>query len=235
MEQYNMRANFYPVKEPINGFIGSADLTVSNIIRLKGIAVFQNREDNGHHIQFPGFDGGDGMKSHITPHSPEAFQQMMGVIEKAISAEDHFGHVAGKQKAFLSVSGKAVNEPFADGRYDLKVADLFTVHNITSQKVAFTKDGKEESFIAVRVPSLPPYEKGGEKIYPPMIKGLKSTYEVEGKTQQTDYAQIIQALVISERKKILGKPPLEAQVQDAAGKAAQGAPAKDAPAPEAQR
>lgn len=231
MEQYNMRANFYPAKEPVNGFIGSADLAVSNIIRLKGIAVFE-KEDGSHNIQFPGF-GENG--SYVVPASKEAYAQMLDVVEKAIADEKHFGHTAGKMYVPLSVSGKVVDKPYADGRFSLQLGDVCTIHGLTTQQVSYQKDGKEASFIAVRVPNLPPYEKDGEKVYPPIFKGLKSTYEVEGKQKETDYAQVIQAMVISERKKILSKPPLENQMEDAAAKATQSAPGQEAPAMEAQR
>ena len=232
MEQYNMRANFFPAREPINGFIGSANLAISNVIRLNGIAVFE-KESGGHHIQFPGF-GENG--SYVVPNSKEAFAQILDVIEKAVADnEKHFGHVAGKMKVPLSVSGKAVNEPYADGRYSLAVGDICNVYGITTQVVPYEKEGKESSFVAVRVPNLPPYEKDGEKVFPPVFKGLKSHYEVDGKEKETDYAQLIQAMVISERKKILSKPPLENQMDTAAQKAAHAEPGKDAPAQEPQR
>lgn len=236
MEQYNMRANFYPLNEPIHGFIGSADLAISNIIKLKGISVFNNKEGDGHHIQFPGFGEGENAKSFVIPSSPEAFAQFMDVIEKAIADENHFGHVAGKRKAFLTVTGRTVDEPYADGRYSLQVADLCTIHGITTEKVEYSKDGKDASFISVRVPSLKPYEKDGVTVYPPIFKGLKSTYEVDGQPKETDYAQVIQALVIAERKKLLEKQPLENQVDAASQKAGQTpVPANDAPEKETQR
>lgn len=236
MEQYNMRANFYPVKEPINGFIGSADLAISNIIRLRGIAVFEDKDGKGgHHIQFPGFGEGDAFKSYVIPHSPEAHAQILDVVEKAIAAEDHFGHVAGKRKAFLTVEGRAVDEPHADGRYALQVADILTVHGITTNEIPLNRDGKESTFIAVNVPNLPPYEKDGEKVYPPIFKGLKSTWEKDGKPASMDYAQFIRHLVIAERQKVLGKEPLDQQVGNAEKKAKEGVSGKDAPAKEVQR
>lgn len=231
MEQYNMRANFYPVNEPINGFIGSADLTISNIIRIKGVAVFE-KDDGSHHIQFPGF--GDTGR-YVVPSSKESFAQMLDVIEKAIADEKHFGHVSGKMHVPLSVSGKAVNEPYADGRYSLAVGDICNIYGITTQEVPYEKDGKESSFVAVRVPNLPPYEKDGDKVFPPVFKGLKSHYEVDGKEKETDFAQVIQAMIISERKKILSKSPLENQVENAAQKAAHAELQKDEPVQETQR
>ena len=232
MEQYNMRSNFYPAKEPINGYIGHADLMISNIIRLNGIAVFENGDKPGHHIQFPGF-GDNG--SYVVPHSAEAYAQMLDVVEKAIANKKHFALVTGKRNPQLSVSGQAVDEPYADGRFALDVGDICTIHGITTQVVPYAKDGKESSFISVRVPSLPPYEKDGDMKYPPVFKGLKSTYTVKGEEKHTDYAQLIQAMVISERKKVLAKAPLENQMGDAAQKAGQAAPGKEAPVQEAQR
>lgn len=232
MEQYNMRANFYPVQEPKNGFIGRADLFISNIIRIKGISVFENENAPGHHISFPGWDNDH---SFVVPKSKEAFAQMLNVIEKAVASEKHFAFENGKMKAQLSVEGKAVNEPYADGRYSLHVGDICTIHGITTQPVNGEKDGKDFSFISVRVPSLPPYEKNGEKVYPPVFQGLKSSYEVNGQQKETDFGQMIQAMVLSERKKILAKPPLENQMKDAAEKSTNAAPDKAPPAMEAQR
>lgn len=232
MEQYNMRSNFYPAKEPINGYIGHADILISNIIRLQGIAVFKNSDKPGHHIQFPGF-GDNG--SYVVPHSAEAYAQMLDVVEKAIADEKHFGHVAGKPNPQLSVSGQAVNEPYADARFALDVGDICTIHGITTREVTYENNGKKSSFVSVDAPNLPPYEKNGEKVYPPIFKGLKSTYEVEGVQRETDYAQVIRGMVINERKNILAKPPLENQMDDAAQKAGQAAPGKEGPAQEAQR
>lgn len=232
MEKYNMRANFYPAKEPKMGFIGHADLFISDVIRVKGIAVFDKSDGSGHNIQFPGYDKDH---SYVAPHSKEAFAQMLDVIDKAVASEKHFAFTPGKMKAELSVSGKAVDEPYADGRYSLQVGDLCTLHGITTQPVNYEKDGKEASFISVRVPNLPPYEKNGNKVYPPVFEGLKSTYEVNGEQKVTDFAQVIQAMVISERKKILTKPPLENQMENAAEKAAQAHAGNEAPAKEAER
>lgn len=236
MEQYNLRANFYPAKEPINGFIGTADLAISNIIRLRGIAVFEDKDSKGgHHIQFPGFAGGNTYKSYVIPHSSEAYAQLLDVVEKAIAAEDHFGHVSGKRKAFLSVEGRTVDEPHADGRYALQVGDILTVHGITTNEISLKRDNKESSFIAVNVPNLPPYEMDGEKVYTPIFKGLKSTWEKDGKPASLDYGQLIHHLVLSERQKILGKEPLDQQVGNAEKKAKQGVSGTDAPAKENQR
>ena len=88
---------------------------------------------------------------------------------------------------------------------------------------------------AVNIPNLPPYEKDGEKVYPPIFKGLKSTWEQDGKPASMDYAQFIRHLVIAEREKVLGKEPLDQQVGNAEKKAKQGVSGKDAPAKETQR
>lgn len=236
MEQYNLRANFYPINEPINGFIGTADLAISNIIRLKGIAVFEDKDGNGgHHIQFPGFGESDSFKSYVIPHSPEAFKQMLDVVEKAIAAEKHFSFVTGKRNAHLTVEGRAVDEPYADGRYSLQVGDICTIHGITTNEITYTKDNKERTFTQVAVPNLPPYEKDGDTVYPPIFKALKSTWkDTDGKDHSMDYNQFIRHLVLTEREKVLGKEPLDQQV-DAAGKKAQQGAEKKAPEKETQR
>ena len=231
MEQYNMRANFYPAKTPTNGFIGSADLAISDILRLRGIAVFENSDGPGHHIQFPSFGEGQNRVSYVVPHSKEAHGQILDVIEKAIAdQEQHFGHVAGKRNPQLSVSGQPVFEPYADARFSLAVGDICTIYGITTREVPYERsDGKDGSFVAVNVPNLPPYEKDGETIYPPIFKGLKSSYEKDGQRHDVDYGQMIRYMVLSEREKALAKLPLENQMDAASQKAMPVGPVKDAP------
>lgn len=234
METYRMTANFYPAKEAKNGYIGFADLTIADAIRIRGIAVFEDREGSGHHIDFPSF--GEKDTSFVVPSSKEAYGQMLDVIEKAVKDENHFGWTNGKMHLELSISGRAVNESHADGRYTLTVADVCALRGISSQEVEYTKDGRDSSFVAINVPTLPPYEKDGEKVYPPIFEGLKRTYEKDGKEETFDNGLLIRNLVRSKRKELLEREPLDKQVSDASQKAAAAAPAgKEAPGKEASR
>lgn len=237
MENYTMTAQFYPAKEPVNGFIGNADLYVSDVIKLRGISVFENKEKDGLHMQFPGFKDGEGKNnSYIQPSSKEAYARMLDVVTQAVNdPEKHHGFVPGKKKVPLSVSGRAVDEPFADARFNLKIGDLCTISNITTHEATVEKDGNKRSFVSVDAPNLPPYEKNGEKIYPPIFEGLKSSYVPEGQDKPIDFGRMIQSMVKAERNKALGKAPLEAQMENAAQKAGHGEAHKDAPAKAAER
>ena len=237
MEQYNMKANFYPATEPKNGYLGFADLTISNAIRIRGIAVFEDREGDGHHIQFPEYGEGETRGSYIIPSSKEAYAQMLGVIESAMNdPENHFGWVTGKMNPELQVSGRAVTEPYADGRFSVNVADICTLRGVATREVNYEKDGKAGHFVSVDVPVLTPYERDGEKVYPPVFEGLKSKYERDGQEQEKDFGLLMRNLVLAERKKVLEKhEDLDKQIEGAEQKAAGQVPAQQAPEKEATR
>ena len=42
MFMFKMTSNFYPADEPKNGYIGKADLTIAEAIKINGISVFNN-------------------------------------------------------------------------------------------------------------------------------------------------------------------------------------------------
>lgn len=234
MEKFNLRAKFYPANEPVNGFIGYATIFASDVIKLRGISVFENAEGPGHHIQFPSF--GEDNVSYVVPHNKDAYAQFLDVVEKAIESENHFAFAGGKRNLKLEVSGKAVTEPHADGRFSLKVDNLCTIYGISTERVSYEKDGEQRAFTSVRVPNLRPYEKDGETVYTPIFEGLSTSWkDKEGQERHLDYSQMIAVMVKSERKKLLEKPPLDNQIQGAAGKAGQEAPTKDAPGKEATR
>ena len=235
---YNLKANFYPAKEAKNGYLGFADLTVSNAIRIRGIAVFENAEGNGHHIQFPGYGEGAEARHYVVPDSKEAYAAMLNVIENALEdKEHHFGWSSGKMNPRIEVRGHAVDEPYADGRFTVEVEGLCSLHGVSTREASYKdRDGNEKSFIAVDVPNLPPYEKNGEKIYPGVFEGLKSKYEKDGKEHVKDCGHLIRNLVLAERKKVLEqRPSLEEQVATAAGKTAKADTGKNAPVPEMSR
>lgn len=235
---YNLKANFYPAKEPKNGYLGFADLTVANAIRMRGIAVFENADGSGHHIQFPGYGEGAEARHYIVPDSKEAYAAMLQVIEKAMEdKEKYFGWSSGKMNPRLEVKGHAVDEPYADSRYTINVEGLCSLHGISTREANYKdKDGNDKSFIAVDVPNLPPYEKDGEKVYPGVFEGLKSKYERDGKEEVKDFGRLIRHLVLAERKQVLEqRPSLAEQVATAAEKTGKIDSSKNAPVPEMTR
>jgi len=236
---YNMKANFYPANEPKNGYIGIADLTISNAIRIRGIAVFENAEDKGkHHIQFPGYGEGDARRSYVIPKSQEAYAEMLSVVEKAIAdTEKHFGWVSGEMNPRLEVSGIAVQEPYADARFNLAVGDLCTVTGIATREVEYENSaGNPSKFVAVDMPQLAPYEKDGKKVYPDAVEGLVSKYEKDGKEKSKDFGVLINNLVRGERNKVLDiHPNLDEQVKNAEQRTAAAETGKESPAPEKAR
>ena len=133
---YKMTANFYPAQEPKNGYIGRASLTIADAIRINSIRVFE-KEDKIN-VQFPSYDvvadGKEQQISYVTPDSKEVYAAMVEVVKMAVEdKEHHFGHKTGKYNPQLEVTGKEVNEPYADGRFTLKVDGVCTMTGITSQ------------------------------------------------------------------------------------------------------
>lgn len=240
---YSMNSNFYPAREPKNGFIGTADLLIANGIKIRGIAVFE--KENGYNIQFAGFGEGDGRKSYVVPASKEAYADILSVIQKAVEdPEHHFGWSSGdhfewdeQAKKFkqLEISGEAVKEPYADARFQIEVKDLCTLYGITTHEVE-KKGEKGGTFIAVDPPKLEPYEKNGEKIYPPVFEGWVNKYEKNGKEHKFDFGSYLDGAILGKRKELLNRhPSLDEQVKGAAGKAAQAPAGKEGPAPEQAR
>lgn len=231
----HLTANFYPAAEPKNGYVGNATVTIGNAIRINGIGVYENREGSGHHIRLPGYGEGENSHGYVVPADPATHAKILGVVEKAMSAENHFGYVGGKDSPYLEVSGKAVEEPYADGRYSIAVKekvgkddykDICYLYGITSNVVTYEKEAEAKSFVAVNMPHLYSYtNKDGETRHVSAFEGVTAQYEKDGQTHKKDYDLLIRNLVLSERKeKVLGqRPTLEETVQKAQMAAESGA------------
>lgn len=214
-----MTANFYPAAEykPCGDeslYLGKADLTIANAIRINSISVFLNKGE--YNISFPEFGEG---ASYVVPHSKEAYAAMRDVVAMAVASEKHFGYNTGEYGIHLDVSGKLVQEPYADGRFSASIADLCTLYGITTRPVEYERaDGRPGSFIAVDMPTIYSYEKDGEKQYQTAYEGRISAWtDQAGKEQSINYGQLLEGKVRSERKSLIKerKPTLDAQMQGA--------------------
>jgi len=230
-----LTANFYPANEPKNGYIGKANITIADAIRLNGISVFQNAKDDTINLSFPEF--GDGV-SYVVPKSKEAYAAMAAVVAKAIENEKHFGYSTGEYGPFMNVTGHAVSEPYADARFSIDVEDICTLYGISTRVVDYKKDGKDHSFVSVDFPTIGTYENTqGETQYRRAFDGRVSKWtDREGKEQSRDYGQLLNGLVLAERHHILDrKPSLETQMNGADQRKGNVSAAHDAPAMEATR
>lgn len=220
MSTYKLTANFYPSNEPKNGYIGKADLTIADAIRINGISVFQ--KDGNYNIDFPGYDfvieDQEKHNSYVLPSSKEAYAAMLEVVKMAVEDQKHhFGHTNGKFNPELSVTGKKVDELYAEGRYSLAVKDLCVLTGITS----VTRDGEKGKFVAVDMPTIGSYEKDGEVKYNAAFEGLTSKYEKDGKPMSKNFGTLIRNMIFSEHKKLheaeksQEKPSFNDQVKNA--------------------
>lgn len=227
-----LTANFFPAHEPKNGFIGMANITVANAMRLNGISVF-DRGENGIGIAFPGYGEGENARSYVVPQSKEAYAAMCEVVAMAVSSENHFGYNKGDYGVRLEVSGKAVQEPYADARFHCQVGDVCTLYGISTREVSYEKDGATKTFVSVDMPNIGSYDKDGEKQYRTAFEGRKSTWtDKDGKEASRDYAQLLTGLVLNERKEIIkekGKSSFDDKLKDAEEK--HKAAAKNQPEP----
>lgn len=229
-----LTANFFPAEEQKNGYIGKANITIANAIRLNGISVFMP-EAGGIHISFPEFGEGENRASYVIPKSKEAYEAMLDVVAKAVANEKHFGFTTGEYGPHMEVHGKPVNEPYADALFSIDVADLCTLYGLTTRVVNYKTDGKDRSFVSVDKPTIATYENAeGEKQYRPAFEGRVSVWkDKDGVEQKRDWGQLMQGLVLAERKKILErKPALEDQVKNAESRTA---PAQENAAPAKER
>lgn len=227
-------ANFYPANEPVNGYIGKASITIADAIRINGISVFAP-EGQGMHIAFPEFGEGENRASYVIPKSKEVYEAMLDVVAKAVANEKHFGFTTGEYGPRMEVHGKPVNEPYADARFSIDVDDICTLYGLTTRVVDYKKDGKDRSFVSVDKPTIATYENAeGERQYRPAFEGRISVWkDKEGVEQKRDWGQLMQGLVLAERKKVLErKPALEDQVKNAESRTA---PAQENAAPAKER
>lgn len=216
-----MTANFYPAPEvkpcgEENLYLGKANITIANAIRINGISVFIHKDE--YNISFPEF-GEDGT-SYVVPHSKEVYAAMRDVVAMAVADGDkHFGYNSGDYGVKLDVKGKLVNEPYADGRFSADVSDVCTLYGITTRDVEYKKeDGKTGRFVAVNMPTIYSYEKDGEKQYQTAFEGRISAWtDKDGKEQSVNYGQLLEGKVRSERKSLIKerKPALDEQLKGA--------------------
>lgn len=229
-----LTANFFPAEEKKNGYIGKANITIADAIRLNGISVFAP-ETGGVNISFPEFGEGENRRSYVVPKSKEAYEALLTVVAKAVGNDNHFGFTSGEYGPHMDVHGRTVNEPYADARFSIDVADVCTLHGVTTRVVPYEKDGKDRSFVSVDKPTIATYkDKEGNDQYRPAFEGRVSVWkDQEGVEHKVDWGQLMQGLVLSERKKLLErKPALEDQVKDAE---ARTAPAQETAAPAKER
>lgn len=219
---YHLKANFYPAEEPKNGYIGKATIDVANAIRISNISVFQG--EGGYSINFAEY--GEKNNSFVIPKTKEAYAAMLGVVAKAVEAEQHYAFENGTYGPKLTVTGVRVEEPYADGRYSLQVGDLCTLNGITSRWIETEKDGKKRAFASVDMPVVRDAE-GKVRMYKTadgkdaadlQFEGLVSKWtDKEGKEVSLDYGKKIADAVRTERSKLYHKS-LENQVADAKAK-----------------
>lgn len=237
---YALKSNFYPAQEPKEGYIGKADITVANAVRLNNISVFE--KDGAYHIAFAKFGKEGSERSYIIPSSKEAYAAMVDVVAKAIAAENHFGYSKGDLGVKLEVNGAKVEEPYADGRYSVEVGELCTLNGISTRVVPFEKDGKDASFVSVDLPTIAGADgkaqtwtdKDGDKQVNYQFECLTVTWtDKEGKEQKADYDRILTGKVLAKRKHLM-EPSLEDKINEGQAKADGAEKAPEAPAKDEQ-
>ena len=233
---YKMTANFYPAQEPKNGYIGRASITIADAFRINSISVF--KKEGKFNVQFPGYevvaDGKEQQISYVTPDSKEVYASMIKVVKMAVAdKEHHFGHKTGKYNPKLEVSGKEVNEQYADGRYTLKIDGVCTMTGITTQEV---KGEDEKAFIAVHTPTVGKYKDKEDKTrYVQAFEGLTSKFERDGKEESKNFGLLMRNLVLDERKKFheaekeQSNPSVDEKMNDASARAKESNAEKSAP------
>lgn len=203
---YALKANFYVAQQEKNGYIGKADITIGNAIQVNNISVFVN--DGITNLAFAKF-GKDNERSYVIPASKEAYAAMVAVVENAIVDDNHFGYAKGDYGVRLEVNGARVNEPYADGRFSIKVGDFCTLNGISTRVVEYAKDGKDDSFVAVDLPRVEDADgkvklytgKDGKEHADLQFEGVKNKFtNKEGKEVTTDYGVLINNMVRKCRK-----------------------------------
>lgn len=238
---YALKANFYPAQEPKAGYIGKADITIANAVRLNNISVFENAADGTRTIAFAKF-GQDDKYSYVVPSSKEAYAAMLAVVNKAVESEKHYGFEKGDSGIKLEVKGVKVDEPYADGRYHVTLGDFCTLNGISTREVSYTQDGEAKSFVAVDLPPVRDAEghvkqftdeKGNQHVNL-QFECLKHRYkDKEGKEAFTDYRVLMNNMIRKTRSELHNS--LDASIDAANSKKTSQAKENSAPEKEQSR
>lgn len=206
---YALKANFYPAPEPKAGYVGKADITVGNAVRLNNISVFKNEQDGTYSVASAKF-GKDNERSYIIPASKETFAAMVAIVGKAAEAEKHFAFEKGDFGVKLEVNGARVDEQYADGRFSVKVGDFCTLNGISTREVDYKRDGEDRSFVAVDFPPVRDND-GNVKLYTDhegnqkanlQFEFLKDKYTKDGKEVSIDYQALVNNMIRKHRKEL---------------------------------
>lgn len=234
---YALKANFYPAQEPKGGYVGKADITIANAVRLNNISVFDDGAGN-RSVSFAKF-GKDNERSFIIPSSKEAYAAMLAVVGKAIESENHFATEKGDFGVKLEVNGAKVNEPYADARFTVTIGDFCTLNGISTREASYTKDGEKKEFVAVDLPPVRDEEgkvkqytdKEGNQHVNLQYEFLKDKFKnKEGKDVSIDYKALANNLIRKNRKEMLNCLDASidaAEAQKATATKENGAPAKE--------
>ena len=200
---FKMTSNFYPADEPKNGYIGKADLTIAEAIKINGISVFNNNGVIG--MRLPEYERRDNgaRESYVIPKSTEVYAAMLETIKMAVNDDKyHFGHMNGKYNPYISVSGKKVDEPYADGRFSIEIEDTCTLYGITTR----IRNKDKKPFVAVDMPVISKYtNRDNEVVYNKAFEGLTYKHTKDGKEEYKHFDVLINNLVRAEREKAHGK------------------------------
>lgn len=216
---YELKANFHPTAEPKNGYIGKADIKIANSFQINNISVFKGEEENSYNIHFSEYAEG---KSYVVPLNKEAHAAMLDVISKAVEQEGHYAFTRGERsmrlkdygdkKANITVKGYAVDEPYADGRFSVEIADFCVLRGITTHVVDYEKDGKQQSFVSVNMPRVTDadgkvrlYEgsDGKEHASEEFCALVNQWTDAEGKKNSIDWVYKLAEAVRAERNVVL--------------------------------
>ena len=216
---YKLKANFKPAQEPKNGYIGKADLTIGDAIRIKDISVFE-KQDGLIQMNFGHFGTEPKSYSYVAVPRKEnetdeaykaRYEEVYGpftkVITDAVKSDKHFAQTDGKliYKDDLIVTGRAVKEPYADGRYTLSIANLCDLNGIATH----VAKGENGEFVSVDMPTLHDAEgkvrtyenKEGKIVADHKFFGIKGKRtSKEGKEITVNYATVLKNKVEACRK-----------------------------------
>lgn len=209
-------ATFNKAKEEHESFRGMASITIGDAVRLNSISVYE--KDGKMSIDFPDFTKKDGSKGeYVIPKSKEAYAAMLGVVEKAMKSDEGYAYTNGSTDPKIAVEGHKVDEPYADGRYNIEVGEMVVLRDITSAE----RNGKNGTFVAVDFPTVEGLDgkpstyidTNGEKQFNHVFDALEMQKENEPK----DFNRLIENMVKAKRKEF--KPSLDEQLKGADEKA----------------
>lgn len=196
---YQLKSSFRPASSHKNSYIGKADITVGNAVKLNDVSVFE--KDGIIKIHFQSY--GEKQYGFVVPHSKDVYAALCNIVEKAVHSKNHEAFENGEVNPTFTVTGAKVSDSFVDGRFSVEIPGFCKLNGISTRELnAENKECVSVLFPAVRDANgqIKMVNRNGKASPLCVFEGINISYvDKEDKVKTKNYQNILSYLVRSKR------------------------------------